>query len=196
MITVKTSDLSRALEICTDAIKNGGFVVAPTDTLYGILADATDENAVAKVVGAKGRENKPISVIVSDFRMMEKYAEVPAGAMEKMRKMLPGPFTIVFRPKFKFPQSLFVSDSVGIRIPKHSFVLEVCRRAGVPLTATSANISGQPAASSLREVPESIRNAAAFCVDGGTCEHSAPSTVVDMRGEPKIIRQGAGKFEM
>jgi L-threonylcarbamoyladenylate synthase len=195
MITVKTSDLGKTLGICADAIRGGGFIVAPTDTLYGILSDATDENAVAKVVEAKGRENKPISIIVADFRMMKKYAEVPEGAMEKLREMLPGPFTIVLNPKFAFPPSLFASESIGIRIPKHLFALELCRRAGIPLTATSANISGQPAAPSLAEVPESIRNAAAFCVDGGTCEHSAPSTVADMRGEPKILRQGAGKFE-
>lgn len=192
---VSIEQFDEALAKAVEALRKGGMIVYPTDTLYGLGANATDEEAVARVGEAKGRdEEKPMSIICSGLPMIEEHCEVSPANRTVMAEMLPGPFTVVLPVKKVLPKNL-CGKTVGVRVPKYFFLLAVIKTCGFPITGTSANLSGEKDPCSVEEVPWSIKRAADVIVDGGRCLHSAPSTVVDMCGErPKVLRQGAGKF--
>lgn len=183
---------SRAFDESFKAILAGKLIVYPTDTVYGIGADATNANAVRKVTEAKGRENKPISIAVSDFSMMGKYCRTKGVSFSLLQQLFPGPVTGVFLKSYDFPNELTSKDTIAIRMPHHHFVLSLVRKLGIPITSTSANLSGGRSPKSLEEVPKEIRESVSAVVDGGRCHHGTDSTIIDFTAEtPRIIREGA-----
>ncbi|VVC04343.1 Threonylcarbamoyl-AMP synthase [Candidatus Burarchaeum australiense] len=192
MMLVKTTD-PKSIALASEAVRKGDLIVYPTDTIYGIGADARSETAVRKVDTLKNREGKPISIVVTDMAMAEQYCVVSPLAAKYAKQLLPGPYTFVLDRKGEKIARSAAGDTIGIRIPKNDFTLTLVHQLGFPIISTSANISGKPPACDMEELDGSIRDGVAVVVDGGPCALRESSTVVDMRGNtPVVLRRGAG----
>ncbi|NYZ79100.1 threonylcarbamoyl-AMP synthase [Candidatus Micrarchaeota archaeon] len=182
----------RAFDESLKALIAGEMIIYPTDTIYGIGANATDADAVRKINEAKRRENKPISVVVSDFEMMRRYCKVDALPFELLQQLFPGPVTGIFHKKYDFPPEITRTDTIAIRIPCHQFAVSLVRKLSFPITSTSANFSGGKSPITVDEIPEELRRMAKIVVDGGRCHHGMESTIIDFTSRvPKIVRKGA-----
>ena len=177
------TDIKKASEI----IRNNGIVIYPTETVYGIGANIFSNTALEKVFAIKKRDkDKPVSVAVSDISMMEDLVYIGKNERLFIEKFLPGPVTVVLKKRDLVPDMLSSgSELVGIRFPAHETTIKLIQLAGVPITSTSANFSGE---APPRRVDE-IRVSADYIIDGGECK-GEPSTVVDLVNR-KIIRKGA-----
>lgn len=179
-----------------NVLKRGGVILFPTDTLYGLGADAFSDQAVDAVYAIKGRdEKKPIHCIVADLAMAEEYAEVGNDARLLAKRFLPGGLTLILKKKAAAHGGIARNiGTIGIRMPKHDFCLALARRFGMPYTATSANRSGARALPTIDEIIEQLGPRAAgidLSLDACRPLASEPSTVVDLsRGEPAILREG------
>lgn len=176
-------------------IDDGGLVVYPTETVYGLGADALDADAVEQVFETKERDrSKPISMAVSDVETAAEYVRLGDREETFMRAFLPGPVTVVVESGPAVPDILTAGrDRVGVRIPDHETALRLAAAVG-PVTATSANISGNPSARTVGEVDESVRDTAGAVIDGGEAPGGG-STVVDVSTET-IYRRGADVDEI
>lgn len=172
------------------------MIVYPTDTLYGLGADAFSDEAVANVCAIKGRdERKPIHCVVADLAMAQRFAEVNDAARHLAKRFLPGPLTLVLKKNPNADSGIARTiGTIGIRIPNNGFCLALAKQFG-PYTATSANLAG---AENLRDVHAILRQLGAHAgtidlvVDAGELPERKPSTVVDVSsGEVKILREGA-----
>ncbi|MFB6218270.1 MAG: L-threonylcarbamoyladenylate synthase [Halobacteriaceae archaeon] len=173
------------------AIQRGELVVYPTETVYGLGADALDSTAVERVFDAKGRpREKPISLGAPDVEAALDY--VRAGDRERafMRAFLPGPVTVVCERTAEVPDALTAGrDRVGVRVPDHDLAREFARRAGTPVTATSANESGTGSVRRVEDLSPAVRERVAAVLDGGETPGGG-STVVDVARD-EIHRRGA-----
>jgi L-threonylcarbamoyladenylate synthase len=184
-VTVDPATLDRAAR----AIGNGELVVYPTETVYGLGADALDSTAVERVFDVKRRErSKPISLAVPSIEAAESFVELSTRERRFMEAMLPGPVTVVCAKTDRVPEVLTAGRSrVGVRIPDHPVALELLERVA-PVTATSANVSGRGSVRHPDALPEAIRDAVAAVIDDGETPGGG-STVVDVeRGD--IHRRG------
>jgi L-threonylcarbamoyladenylate synthase len=172
-----------------DAIATGELVVYPTETVYGLGADALDPDAVERVFDAKGRSrDKPISLAVPDVEAALEYVEPEPIEQEFMREFLPGPVTVLVQRREMVPDVLTAGrEQVGVRVPDHELALSLLAEVA-PITATSANISGQPSARRVADL-DSITDSAAVVLDGGETGGTG-STVVDV-ASGEIHRRGA-----
>ena len=179
-------DLAAAAEV----VASGGLVVYPTETVYGLGADALDPAAVERVFAAKGRDrSEPISLGVADVERALKYVHATERERTFVRHFLPGPVTVVLERRDVVPDALTGGhERVGIRVPDHDLARELLARTG-PLTATSANVSGRESATRPEDVDPEIRDAAGAILDGGETAGAA-STVVDVNAG-EIHRHGA-----
>ncbi|MDH7510737.1 MAG: L-threonylcarbamoyladenylate synthase [Methanolinea sp.] len=180
------------LEAAARVIRQDGLVVYPTDTIYGLGADAFSDEAIQKVFDAKKRPfSQPISVAVTDIEMVFGIAYVDETALAFIERFLPGPVTVVIPARNSVPESLTGGmGMVGIRIPNHPVALELIGLVDAPITATSANIHGarDPVTPDECHVPHDI------LLDAGRLP-GTPSTVVDLASR-KIIRRGAMEAEV
>ena len=179
----------------------GGEVVGiPTETVYGLAANALDEAAVAKIFAAKGRpQDNPLIIHISALDQLEDLAEEISPAVWQMAEHFwPGPLTMVVKKKDIVPDRTSAGlDTVGIRMPSHPVARAIIDAAGVPLAAPSANTSGKPSPTTARDVLDDMNGKIPAIVDGGACTVGVESTVVDMTGEfPQILRPGAITEEM
>lgn len=184
-------DIERAVKYLVD----GQVIVYPTETIYGLGADALDRKAVKRIYDLKSRDyGLPISILVSDLRMLRTVvSNVPDRALSLMRKFWPGPLTILFQASDIIPKG-FVTNTgkVGIRISSHPVASALVERFGKPITTTSANLSGFPPSLSVKHVQKYFGDRILCVIDGGVCEPSRGSTVVDVADETmRIIREGA-----
>jgi len=175
------------VERAVQVLRRDGIIVYPTDTVYGLGGDAFSEDAVLRVYEAKMRPlGKPISVAVSDTEMLCAIAAVDDFALDFIGRFLPGPVTVILESRSCIPDLLTGGTGrVGIRFPAHDLALAIIRGLDAPITATSANISGESDPVS----PGEVRVPYDLLVDGGTLS-GVPSTVVDLV-ERGIIRRGA-----
>ncbi len=178
-------------------LKRGGLIIFPSDTVYGLLTDATNEEAVKKLIKFKNRPlGKPISVFVSDFLMLEKNVEVDNKQITVLKQLLPGPFTVILPSKHRVSPLLeSEKGNLGVRIPNYQPITDLVKRFGKPLTATSANLSNKPPHYSVgslqRELPKYKQQLIDLVVDAGKLPRNKPSTVVDLTAEKlKILRSG------
>ena len=182
-------------------ISEGEVLVCPTDTGYAFAANALEPEAVVKVFNLKGRSySNPIHVAVSSMREAGKYAHLSNAAEHLARSFLPGALTLVL-PKKEIIPSLLVSgrDTIGIRIPDNRIILSLAAMTNLPLTATSANISGRPTPYNAREVVEqlgeNIENVA-LVLDQGPLHSTELSTIIDLTvSPPQLLRQGRISWE-
>lgn len=175
------------IEQAVDVLMKDGLIIYPTDTLYGLGADALSDEAVERVFEAKGRDFcKPISIAVSDPDMISCVAYVDDIAEEFLNRFMPGPVTLVLKARRILPGILTAGTGlIGIRYPAHDIALEIISRFDSPITATSANVSGGPDPSTINDalVPHDL------AIDAGVLP-GTPSTVVDLVNRD-IIRPGA-----
>jgi L-threonylcarbamoyladenylate synthase len=178
-------------------IAKGEVIVCPTDTGYALTANGLDPKAVAKVFNLKGRAySNPIHVAVNSMEAAERYAHLNKAARHLAHHFLPGALTLVLPKKEIIPLLLVAGgDTIGIRIPNNRVMLDLAAMTGLPLTATSANASGQPTPYSAEEVVTLLGEAAervALILDQGPLAMRELSTIVDLTvSPPQLIRQGA-----
>ncbi len=175
-------------------LARGEVIVFPTETLYGLGADALNSRAVDKVFQFKGRDAKnPIPVLAADLGMLEMLvAAVPAAAKKLIDSFWPGPLTLVLPARSEIPKPLVnKTGGVGVRISSHPITTKLVGRFGRPLTATSANPSGQEPARTLEEARRYFSGAIEIFIDGGRLESKTGSTVIELLNhKSRIIREG------
>jgi L-threonylcarbamoyladenylate synthase len=176
-------------------IKAGGLIVFPTETVYGIGADATNPDAVKRIFLAKGRpSDNPLIVHLADRHDVETIVqEIPAIAIPLMDTYWPGPLTLIFQKKEIIPKEVSGGlQTVGVRIPSSLIAQEVIRSAGVPICAPSANISGKPSSTLFEHVKQDFEGRVDILVDGGQVDIGLESTVLDVTTPiPVLLRPGA-----
>ena len=176
------------------AVRDGGLVVLPTDTVYGIGADAYTPSAVSALLAAKGRgRNMPPPVLVGSVRAAAALTEsLGAFGQDLIDEFWPGPLTLVFRasPTLKWD----LGDTLGtvaVRMPLHPVALDLLRRTG-PMAVSSANLHGSPPATTAADAREQLGEAVSVYLDGGPCADNVPSTILDLTGTvPRMLRAGA-----
>lgn len=177
-----------------DALKCGEVIVFPTETFYGLGADAFDKAAVGRVILLKGRNpENPIPIIVADKEMlMEVVKDIPPTAQSLMDRFWPGPLTLILPAKNNVPAPLQNRDGgVGVRISSHPVATRLARELARPLTATSANPSGKEPARTIGEAISYFSEKLKIFLDGGRLEGKRGSTVVEIvQGKLRIIREG------
>lgn len=182
------------LTAAADAVRRGRLVVMPTDTLYGIGADAFDRTAVAALLAAKGRgRDMPVPVLVGSWRTLEGLmTRVPPHVRDLVRAFWPGGLTLVVRhaPSLRWDLG-DARGTVAVRMPLHPVALELLGRTG-PMAVSSANISGRPPATTADDAIAQLGDAVEVYLDGGPTPAAVPSTIVDCTGEvPVVLREGA-----
>jgi len=187
---VTDSDLTDAVA----AIRRGDTVVYPTETVYGLGADALDPEAIGRVFEAKSRpRTKPISMALPELSAAADYVRLTDRERRFCERFLPGPVTVLVERTDRIPDVLVDGGArVGLRVPDHDLARELARRTG-PITATSANRSGEPSARRPDEIDPAIREAAVVLDAGET--PGTESTVVDV-GAGEILRRGARSGEI
>lgn len=178
-------------------LKSGGLVLMPSDTVYILAVDVSQKGAVEKLQNFKNRWiGKAISVAVTDLEMAKDYAIIPKNEEILYSHLLPGPFTLISQGKHKLMRGIEAEDgSLGIRIPDNKLILEVVKKLGGPISATSANLSGRrphySVDSFIKTLSEKKKKMIDLIVDGGKLPRNKPSTVMDIReNQMKVLRKG------
>ena len=183
------------LEDGAHCLWRGGLVAFPTETFYGLGANATDRRAVARVFEVKGRpQSKPLLVLVDSAKMAESLAlEVPDLARRLMATYWPGPLTLVFQASPELPAELGAgTGTVGIRMPGQPVARALVRAAGIPITAPSANPSGAEPPTTAAAVRRFFEGTVDLILDGGPTPGGRPSTILDASiSPPRLLRAGA-----
>jgi tRNA threonylcarbamoyl adenosine modification protein (Sua5/YciO/YrdC/YwlC family) len=186
--------LEAGLAAATTAVRAGELIVLPTDTVYGIAADAFDPTAVSRLLDAKGRGREmPPPVLVGSPATLDALArELPSWARVLVEKYWPGPLTIVVRQQSSLQWDLGETrGTVAVRMPHDKVALELLARTG-PLAVSSANLSGRPAATDADQAAEMLADSVSVILDGGPTADDRPSTIVDCTGaQPRVLRIGA-----
>ncbi len=190
----------QSLEEAARLLREGQLVSFPTETVYGLGANALIEDAVRAIFAAKGRpaDNPLIVHIWPGYDLDQIVEEIPDSAKKLMEAFWPGPLTMSFRKKDCIPDATTAGlDTVGIRMPDHPVAQSLLRMSGVPVAAPSANSSGRPSPTTAQHVWEDMKGKIPCIVDGGDCKVGLESTFVDMTGPvPMILRPGAITREM
>ena len=208
VLNLKKQGMAACVKNAVKELAAGGVIIYPTDTLYGLGADALSDKAVGKVYKIKGRdERKPVHAIVADIKMIAKYAEAPDMARMLAKEFLPGPLTLILKKKAGIKTGIARGISkIGFRIPDNKFCLALAKKFGKPITTTSANKSGRKTERTVGAILKQLgigdshsnvlqnvrmRNID-LVIDACELPERQPSTVVDLSGkEPVILREGA-----
>ena len=187
--------ISRAAEL----LRRGEVVGIPTETVYGLAADARNVDAVRRIFEAKGRpQDNPLIVHIADFdQIYDIAAVVPEQAKKLAEAYWPGPMTMILPKNGTIPMVTSGGlNTVGIRLPSHPLARAIIRAAGVPLAAPSANLSGRPSTTTAQHVWEDLNGKIAAIVDGGPCSVGVESTVISLCGDvPRLLRPGGISLE-
>lgn len=190
----KNKTNTEELKIVCNLIRNGELVIFPTETVYGIGANALDENAVGKIFIAKGRpSDNPLIVHIADRNKIDDIAE-DITEMEQILidAFMPGPFTIILKRKPVVPDIVTAGlDTVAVRMPDNIIARGIIQFSGVPIAAPSANVSGKPSGTSIEDIRNELEGKVSAIVDGGETQIGLESTVVKVVDEvPVILRPG------
>ncbi len=182
-----------AIDAAVAAVKSGRLVVMPTDTVYGIGADAFDSQAVAALLAAKGRgRDMPVGVLVGSWHTIDGLVySVSDSARELIRAFWPGALSLVVQQAPSLQWDLGdARGTVMLRMPLQPVAIELLRQTG-PMAVSSANVSGQPPAATAQEARRQLGDLVDVYLDGGTAEQQAASTILDLTGpQPRILRDG------
>lgn len=182
------------LVVAANILKNGGTVIFPTETVYGLGANAEDEEAVKNIFIAKGRpSDNPLIVHIDDFRKIGNYVEEVTDIAKKLAsRCWPGPMTLILKKKKCISDIVSAGlDTVGIRIPQSTEAREFLRLCDLPVAAPSANISGKPSPTTSKHVIDDMMGRVDAIICGAPCEVGVESTVIDATGDvPIILRPG------
>ena len=177
------------------ALREGLLVAFPTETVYGLGANALDRKAVQSIYEAKGRPgDNPLIVHIADLEMLKPLVtEIKPDALKLISAYWPGPLTIIMKKTAVVPDITTGGlDTVAVRMPDNHIALELIRRAGVPVAAPSANRSGRPSPTMTKHVLEDLNGRISYIIDGGPCKVGVESTVIDMTVEPAVILRPGG----
>lgn len=187
------------LQQCADIIKDGGTVAFPTETVYGLGANALDVEAVKKIFEAKGRPgDNPLIVHVYCAEQIPKLVKsVPENAKQLMQRFWPGPLTLIMEKSDAVPYEVTAGlDTVAVRFPKNPVARQFLELCGLPVAAPSANRSGRPSPTKASHVIEDLYGRIDAVIDGGDCDYGLESTVLDVSGEvPILLRPGSVTYE-
>lgn len=195
MVALKQAS-DQSISAAAALLRSGGLVVFPTETIYGLGANALDGIAVAKIFAAKGRPSfNPLIVHVTDFEAASSLVEMNDMARAVAGKFWPGPVTMILPRRAECPVSELCSaglPTLAIRVPSHPVALKLLKAAGVPVAAPSANKSGELSPTTPQHVLESLGDAIDLILAAGPCEIGLESTVLDLSGQmPLVLRPGA-----
>ena len=185
---VKIADLAEWL-------KKGKVAVCPTDTVYGLVADAINQTAVNKIFKIKQRKSgKPISIFVRDLKMAKGFAVIGKEQEKIIKSVWPGRTTLILKPKRKLPKGIGrAGKEIGLRIPDYKIISRLLSVSNSPLTGTSANISGKPASTKIKEIISQFKNQKHqpdLVIDCGNLPKNKPSTIIDLTIYPsRVLRQ-------
>ncbi len=194
LVKAEKGNFEKAVGKAAKFIREGKVVVLPTDTVYGLVADAANKKAVEKIFKIKKRPIKnPLPVFVKDIKMAKKYAEVNEKQEKFLKKVWPGEITVVFK-KIKRKKIYGVDKkTIALRIPKYKLINALLEKLNHPLTGTSANISGRPALTEIKKITYQFKNQKDqpdFIIDAGNLPKSRPSKIIDLTGKNiKILRE-------
>ncbi len=179
------------IQMAVSTLRTGGIIAIPTDTVYGLGADASNADAIQKLYTIKGRpEEKPIPLILGSVDDVNKVAKnIPGYFYHLTKKYWPGGLTIIVKSKDLLPQLTAGRNTVGLRIPNHILLLKILNEFGAPIAITSANLSGEPASTSPQDFGFELSNKLDYIVDDGMTPGPIPSTVYDISISPPVIRR-------
>ena len=185
----------RIVDQAVDILKNGGLIIYPTDTVYGLGCDITQKASIERIYRIKGMEKqKPLSFVCSDIKDISKYAKISTANYRDLRKYLPGPYTFILPGTREVPKALLSKQkTVGVRIPDHPLTLAIVKALGNPIISTSVNISAKSFASDPQEFSEYYEGQVDLILDSGPT-WAELSSVIDMTDDdqPVVIREGQG----
>ena len=185
--------LQREIEKGIKILQQGGVIAFPTDTVYGLGADAFNSTAVERIYEIKNRpKHRQFPLLIADVERLATMAEpIPEIAWFLARRFWPGGLTLVLSKTDSLPAYLAPGPTIAVRVPNHPVCLALIQHLGNPIIGTSANVSGQPAALTAEEVGQQLGEKIDFIINGGQCPGGKESTVVDVTHEsPIILRQG------
>ncbi len=189
----------KELNDCVQTLKNGGVIIFPTETVYGIGASAYCKEAVKKIYEVKQRPGeKPLSILLRSIEEISKYAVISNEIEEKIIKnFMPGPLTIILKKKTEmFDYISSGKDTIGIRIPDNKIIMSILQKSQLPIVAPSANISGKPSGVILDEILNDFNGKVDICINGGKAELSESSTIVKVvDNKVEILREGKIKLK-
>jgi len=188
----------RLIDQAVKVLEQGGTIIYPTDTIYGLGCDLFNKEAIENIEKIKGRDKnqaKYFSFICHDLAHISDFAKVSTPNYKILKRLLPGPYTFILPATKSVPKKIISQKhSVGIRIPDNQVALELVKKLGRPIISTSVNASNQPTLSDPEEINKLFGKRVDLILDAGILE-GEPSTIVDLTGpEPVIIRQGKGDF--
>lgn len=190
-----TSPEPDLIEQAAGEIKAGHLIIFPTDTVYGLGADALNEAAVRAVFEVKGRSFlSPLPVLIADPSDVESLvAEVPTVAARLIERFWPGPVTLVLKKSARVPAVVTAGqDTVALRVPDHAVARALIKRAGTPVVGPSANPAGRPAPADPAEIDARLSGEVSLVIDSGPAPVGRPSTIIDVTSASvKILREGA-----
>jgi len=202
ILSLKKYPLSTIINEAVKTLTAGGLIIYPTETCYGLGADATNSAAIDKLLRYKGqRKGKPISVAVNSQQLAEKYVKINSAAQNIFRHLLPGPITVVCEGKQRVdPRLESERGTLGIRFPNHPLALKIIEKFQKPITATSANISGEKTPYCVNDILTTLspkkKELLGMVIDAGKLPLHPPSTVVDTTlNEPTLLRRGEIDFD-
>lgn len=182
----------KVIEKAASLLAEGSLVVAPTETRYGLLARADRPEVLSRLYVVKGRPaNLPTAIFVGELKEAEKYGYVNSAARRLAEKFLPGPLTLVIKAKNKLEEPLVVEGKIGIRMSSAPFIQQLVHKVDFPVTATSANPSGDQDLETIEEIARAFGGKIDMYVDVGVLDNPV-STVIDVSSDsPVVLRQGA-----
>jgi L-threonylcarbamoyladenylate synthase len=190
-MAIISSDISRAVEL----LKRGELVSIPTETVYGLAANALNDDAVTKIFEVKNRPSfDPLIVHIHSITEMEKYvSHIPDKALQLTQRFWPGPLTLVLPKKKVIPDLVTAGlDTVGIRVPSHPLTLQLLNEIDFPLAAPSANPFGYVSPTTANHVNDQLGNRIPFILDGGPCTVGLESTIVGFEGDVAVVHRLGG----
>ena len=183
-----------ATDAVAEILKRGGLAAIPTETVYGLAANAFDGEACANIFKAKGRPgDNPLIVHICDMEMLsDVVSEVPEGARLLAEKFWPGPLTIIMKKSGEIPMVTSANlPTVAVRFPAHPVAREIIKKTGLPLAAPSANLSGSPSPTTFQHCVNDLMGRVDAIIDGGPCSVGVESTIISLAGErPVLLRPG------
>lgn len=187
-----------AVSQAADILRRGGLAAIPTETVYGLAANALDCEAVSRIFYAKGRpQDNPLIVHIADFSELDALVtEIPDTARALAARFWPGPLTMIMKKSSIIPDEVSAGlDTVAVRMPSHPLARAVIKTAGIPLAAPSANLSGKPSPTTAAHVMNDLGGRIDAVLDGGECSVGVESTVVSLVGKPRLLRPGGISHE-
>ena len=195
VLKIKENNSKSIVRLTGKSIKGGKVIVFPTDTVYGLIADAANKKAVEKIFKMKKRaKEKPLPIFVKDIKMAKKFAYINKDQVDFLKKSWPGKITAVLKRKPSKTKIYGLDEkTIALRVPKYKLITELFKRTNFPLAETSVNISNQPPITEIKEIVKhfkKIKLQPDLIIDAGNLKPSKPSTVIDLtQKKPKILRE-------